>query len=89
VRACAFMQFPLAWYFVLTGALRGAGDTRFVLLVQAVCIWLVRLPLAYRLGLALGLALPGVWAAMVVDMTGRAAFLALRFRSGAWKRLHV
>ncbi len=89
VHACAFMQFPLAWYFVLSGALRGAGDTRFVLLVQAVCIWLVRLPLAHRLALALGLALPGVWAAMIVDMTGRAAFLALRFRGGAWKHLRV
>jgi putative MATE family efflux protein len=89
MRGCALMQLPLAWYFVLSGALRGAGDTRFVLLAQAASIWLVRLPLASRLGLAFGLGLSGVWAGMILDMTARASLLALRFRSGAWKWLRV
>jgi len=89
VRGCALIELPLAVYFVLAGALRGAGDTRFVLLAQAVSIWLVRLPLAHRLGLVFGLGLRGVWAAMILDMTVRALLLALRFRSGAWKWIGV
>jgi putative MATE family efflux protein len=89
VPGCALLQFPLAWYFVFAGALRGAGDTRFVLLAQAAPIWLVRLPLASRLGIIFGLGLTGVWAAMIIDMAGRAALLALRFRSGTWKRLQM
>lgn len=89
VQGCALIELPLAWYFVLSGGLRGAGDTRFVLLAQAVPIWLVRLPLASRLGLTFGLGLTGVWAGMILDLIGRAALLALRFRSGAWKRLRV
>ncbi len=89
VRGCALIEPPLAWYYVFAGALRGAGDTRFVLLAQLVAIWLVRLPLAYRLGLSFNLGLGGVWAAMILDMIVRAALLALRFRSGAWQRIRV
>jgi Na+-driven multidrug efflux pump len=89
VRGCALIELPLAWYFVFTGALRGAGDTRFVLLAQVLSIWLVRLPLAFWLGLTLGLGLSGVWAAMILDMATRASLLALRFRNGKWKRLGV
>ena len=89
VRGCALIELPLAVYFVLAGALRGAGDTRFVLFVQAVCIWLVRLPLAHRLAIVFGLGLSGVWAAMIVDMVARASLLALRFRGGAWKWISV
>ena len=89
MQGCALIELPLAVYFVFAGALRGAGDTRFVLLTQAVCIWLVRLTLAHRLGLAFGLGLSGVWAAMILDMAGRAAILTLRFRKGAWKWLRV
>ena len=82
---CALIQPSLAWYFVLSGALRGAGDTRFVLLAQAVPIWLVRLPLASSLGLRFGLGLTGVWVGMIMDVTARAVLLGLRFRGEAWK----
>ena len=89
VRAGAIIQLPLAWYFVLSGALRGAGDTRYALLAQVLPIWLVRIPLASRLGLGFGLGVTGVWAAMILDMTGRTVLLMLRFRGGAWRRLKV
>jgi putative MATE family efflux protein len=89
VRMGALIQPPLAWYFILGGALRGAGDTAYVLLAQSLPIWLIRIPLAFLLGLSLGFGLTGVWLAMVLDMTGRAVLLTLRFRTGAWKRLRV
>jgi MATE family multidrug resistance protein len=89
VRGCAFIQPSLAWYFVLSGALRGAGDTGYVLLAQALPIWLVRLPLSWLLGITAGLALPGIWAAMILDMSVRALMLGLRFRSGDWQRIRV
>ncbi len=89
VRGCAFIEPPLAWYFVLSGALRGAGDTRYVLLAQALPIWLVRLPLSWLLGITAGLGLAGIWAAMILDMSVRALMLSLRFRNGAWQRIQV
>jgi len=60
VRGTALIEPPLAWYFVFSGALRGAGDTRFVLLAQGASIWPVRLPLAFRLGLTFNMGLGGV-----------------------------
>jgi len=89
VRGCALIELSLAAYFVFAGALRGAGDTRFVLLAQVTAISLVRLPLAYRLGLTFGLGLTGVWVAIILDMTTRATLLTLRFRRGAWKWIRV
>jgi len=87
MQGCAAMQLPLAVYFVFSGALRGAGDTRFVLLAQALPIWLIRLTLAPLLGIAWGFGLTGIWAAMVLDVIGRAVMVVLRFRGGKWKYL--
>ncbi len=89
VWGCALIEPALAWYFVLSGGLRGAGDTGFVLLAQALPIWFIRLPLAQLLGIILGWGLPGVWAAMILDMSARALMLGLRFRGGRWERIRV
>jgi putative MATE family efflux protein len=89
VRGCAIMQLPLSLYFVFSGALRGAGDTRYVFLAQSAPIWLVRMTLAPYLGLTQGLGLGGIWAAMVLDVFCRAGLLIARFRGGAWQHVEV
>ncbi|HKW77866.1 MAG TPA: MATE family efflux transporter [Candidatus Limnocylindria bacterium] len=75
--------------FALGGALRGAGDTRFPLVVSLVNWFLIRLPLAYTLAFPFGMGLTGIWLAVTIDYFVRAALLALRFRSGAWARVRV
>jgi len=75
--------------FALSGALRGAGDTRYPLMVTFVNWFLVRLPLAYVLAFPLGLGLTGIWLGVTVDYFVRAALFAVRFRSGAWARVRV
>jgi putative MATE family efflux protein len=75
--------------FALGGALRGAGDTRFPLIVSLVNWFLVRLPLAYVFGFVFGLGLTGIWLGVTIDYFVRAALLAVRFRSGAWARVKV
>ena len=75
--------------FALGGALRGAGDTRYPLVVSLVSWFLVRLPLAYVLAFPFGMGLTGIWLGVTVDYFLRAALLALRFRSGAWARVRV
>jgi len=79
----------LAASMVFSGALRGAGDTRFPMVVTAAAIWLVRLPLAYLFALVLGGGLLGAWAAMALDMVMRGVLNFLRFRAGRWKTLQV
>jgi putative MATE family efflux protein len=87
---------------VLTGALRGAGDTRLPLAITFVGLVLVRIPMAYILayetielplvGVSLvgwGLGVVGAWYAMVVDIVVRTALILLRFFHGGWKRIEV
>ena len=78
-----------ALIFALGGALRGAGDTRYPLIVSLVNWFLVRLPLAYVFAFVFGLGLTGIWLGVTIDYFVRAALLAMRFRSGAWARVRV
>jgi putative MATE family efflux protein len=88
-RLLGFGQPFIAIMMVLSGALRGAGDTRFTLVSTAGGVWLVRLPLAYLFVGPLGLGLVGAWYAMLLELGLRALVFTLRFRSGAWARIKV
>ena len=65
---------------VLTGALRGAGDTRYPMWVTIVGHWLVALPLIVLFTGVLGWGLTGVWSAMFLQMLLRALATGARFR---------
>ena len=74
---------------VLAGSLRGAGDTRYPMVVTGLGMWLVRLPLAYLCGIILGWGLPGVYLGWVVDSFTLAALNYLRYRAGEWQLRRV
>jgi len=78
-----------AMIFALGGSLRGAGDTRYPLLVSFMSWFVLRLPLAYVFAFVFGFGLTGIWLGVTVDYFVRAALFALRFRSGAWARVRV
>ncbi len=73
--------------FVFIGALRGAGDTKFPVVVRATGTWLVRVPVAFLLIPLLGL--PGGRLAMSLDYCTQAAITYWRFRSERWRRAKV
>lgn len=87
LRLVAFSQPALATMMVLSGGLRGAGDTRATLVITAAGLWGVRLPLALLLTGPFGLL--GAWIAMGIDLQCRGLGMWLRFRSGKWARLRV
>jgi len=89
LRIVAFTQLPEAVGFVLSGALRGAGDTRSVLWITVAGVWVVRLGLSLLFVPVLGLGLVGAWLAMFLDWVVRAGYLIARFRAGAWKEVRV
>ncbi len=72
-----------------SGALRGAGDTRWPFLVQAGLAWFVFLPAAWLCGITLGGGLTGAWAGGVVYVAGLAIAFVWRFRAGAWRRIRI
>lgn len=73
----------------LGGALRGAGDVRYVLGVLTVTAWLVRIPLAALLGIAAGFGAPGAWAGATAENSVRGLLIYRRFRQGKWKEKRV
>jgi putative MATE family efflux protein len=89
LRMVGLIQPILGASMIFGGALRGAGDTRWPMVVTGGCIWLVRLPLAYLMGSVLGWGLLGIWGALVIDLTLRGLLNFLRFRSGRWKTIQV
>ncbi len=71
---------------VFTGGIRGAGDTRFPMLVSTLGHWLIRIPLILIFIRVLGLGLGSVWVAMILEMTVRSAINRRRMNSEFWLR---
>jgi putative MATE family efflux protein len=89
LRIVAFTQLPESVGFVLSGALRGAGDTRSVLVITGVGVWAVRVGLSLVFVFVLHWGLVGAWLAMLLDWVFRSGYLILRFRTGSWKEVRV
>ena len=83
LKIVALLQIPLAITMVVSGSLKGAGDTRFLMTVTVIGAWLVRVPAAV-LCVTLGLTIGWVWAVMVLDWTVRMALVVRRYRSERW-----
>ena len=74
---------------VLAGALRGAGDTKSVLLITYLGIFLIRIPITYLFLDVLNLGLAGAWIVMTIDLAIRSSIAFYIFRRGKWKYLQV
>ncbi len=89
LRIVAFSQPALALAMILTGALRGSGDTRWPLAFTLIGLAGIRLPLAWLMTHWLDLGVAGAWYAMVIDLYLRCLLVSGRFFHGGWKRVRV
>ncbi|MDQ1914545.1 MATE family efflux transporter [Paenibacillus sp. GD4] len=80
-------QIPL-WpiSFLLPGALRAAGDSRFTSVSAMLTMWVVRVVLGYVFGITLGFGVIGVWAAMQLEWGVRGVIFLWRYRGEKWYR---
>jgi MATE family, multidrug efflux pump len=85
----ALMSVFLAPAMVLRGGLQGAGDTAFTMKLMIISRFVIRLPLAWFLGVFLGYGLSGVWFAMCCDFLIRGIAFALYTKKGSWKTVKV
>ena len=71
------------------GALRGAGDTRFVMIVGLSYAWLLFIPLSYIFGFVLNWGVIGAWfgASIYIILYGITVFI--RFRRGKWESIKI
>lgn len=74
---------------VVGGALKGAGDTRFVLLCSTLATWFIWIPGELVLLLWLDAGLIAAWLWMTVFISALAGGFWLRFRRGRWKTIEM
>ncbi|MCW5799529.1 MAG: MATE family efflux transporter [Nitrospira sp.] len=89
LKIVALLQIPLAFTMVVAGSLRGAGDTRFIMIATMIGMWGVRIPIAVLVGYWLNLGVFYVWLAMIADWTLRMALMLWRYRSERWRSIQV
>jgi Na+-driven multidrug efflux pump len=77
----------IAMGMILTQALFGAGNTRFVMIVELILHFTCLVPLAWLLGVTLEMRLMGIWSAGVVYVLLLAIVMAWKFRTGDWKKI--
>jgi putative MATE family efflux protein len=80
-----FDAIGLTLFFVLTGA----GNTRFPALVNMMICWVLFVPLSYYLGIMKGMGVIGAWIGFAAWIIPFAVIMALKVRTGSWKRIEV
>ena len=88
-RYLALLQPLLAISIVYIAGLRGAGDTRYPLLISLMGAFFVRVPLGYFFGIVLNGGLMGAWVGMFGDMIWRAVGAVIRYQRGRWVHTKV
>jgi MATE family, multidrug efflux pump len=74
---------------ILTQALFGAGNSRYVMVVELILHFTCLVPLAWLLGITLGFGLVGIWSAAVVYVFGLSGAMIYKFWRGDWKHIRL
>jgi putative MATE family efflux protein len=89
LRIIGLVQVAQSTQFILAGALRGAGDTRYPLYTSLICVWGIRVILALLFVFGFNWGLVGAWGAIALDQVFRSYLISRRFKKGNWKTLNV
>jgi MATE family multidrug resistance protein len=89
LRICgALMPFILS-ALVLTQALFGAGNTKFVMFVEFGLHFFCLVPLAYFCGVVFGWGVMGVWCGAFAYIVLLCSIMGWKFAEGAWKEIRI
>ena len=86
-RAFAVAMVFIGIYFPLSGALKGAGDTRTPFYAGIVGSYVFLLGASYLLAVVLDFGLTGVYVGIVLSYVSRAAIVGVAIRSDEWTEL--
>jgi putative MATE family efflux protein len=79
----------IAVAMILTEALFGAGNPKFVAVAQFLLVFCCLVPLAYLFGIVLHMSLTGVWLAACVYSVLAAITMSWKFRQGSWAKIRL
>lgn len=89
MRMMAIITPIIATGMILSEALFGAGNTKFVAGAQFFLVFGVLVPLAWVLGLFTSYGLLGMWTAAVTYACCAALVMSVKFRGGTWKTIKL
>ncbi|ADD02976.1 MATE efflux family protein [Thermoanaerobacter italicus Ab9] len=75
--------------FVIPEGLKGAGDSKYTMVISMISMWLFRIGVAYVFGILLNLGLIGIWAGRYVDWLARGVLYFLRLKGDKWNKILV
>jgi Na+-driven multidrug efflux pump len=73
----------------MVSAFNGAGDTYTPTVLNVLCYWLLRIPLAWWLAFKLGMGVNGVFWSIPIADSLLAVIAVFAFRTGKWKAQKV
>ena len=89
LRIIGYGYVAYAWGMVMLQAFNGAGDTTTPTVLNAVCFWVVQIPLAWWLAVPMGVGPAGVFWSIAISYTLSAIVGIILFRRGRWKTRKV
>lgn len=89
LRIIGCVQIAQSTQFILAGALRGAGDTKFPLYAMFIGVWGFRVLLCLLFVFVFEWGIAGAWLAVAVDQIVRSFIIYYRYKSGKWKTIKV
>jgi multidrug resistance protein, MATE family len=76
-------------FLVFSGALNGAGDTRFAMWAQTAISWILFVPVVYVVITYLHWGMLSAWTCLLVYVVVLGMVFGLRFRTGYWKTIKL
>jgi MATE family multidrug resistance protein len=89
MRMMAWVTPIIAVAMILSEALFGAGNTKFVAAAQFCLVFFLLVPLAWVLGVTTHHGLTGMWIGAVAYAIGACIVMSAKFKGGAWKSINL
>lgn len=89
IRIGAIEQVPIAIAMVISGALKGAGDTRGPFKISLITNLGVRMPLIYLIVFVFNMNIVYVWLATAIQFILEAILMEIRYKRGKWEMINL
>ncbi|MFN7171721.1 MAG: MATE family efflux transporter [Fimbriimonadaceae bacterium] len=74
---------------IYIGAMQGAGDTVRPMWISIICLWVLRVPMAFLFAFTLSMGVNGAWLSLTVSQLVQGIFAYWLWRKGFWKTQKV
>ncbi|WDC85061.1 MATE family efflux transporter [Caloramator sp. mosi_1] len=84
LKIVGMFYFTFAFMFIVSGVVRGAGDTMVPMITSLIALWGVRVPLAQILSKNVGIE--GVWWSIGIGWVVGSSLNYIYYKTGRWER---